>query len=120
MKMPDEEIQNLKKDKLDASIIVPLIPTNPLVTNYAGYNNSYCYKVGHKVVVHIGIKIDTEDAVNAFILPERYRPHFTLAAVGIGSSVSNISALQVYSSGVIYIQSNYTYSNIDFEFDLFD
>ncbi len=115
MRMPDEE-----NDKLNLNIIEPLTPTDPLVTNYDGYNNSYCYKIKHKVFVHIGVKIDTENPVNAFILPEGYRPSSVIAAVGVGSSITNISALQAYPEGTIYIHSNYTYASIDFEFNIFN
>lgn len=115
-----QEIKNLKKDKLDEDIITILEPIHQAVTNYNGYGQSYFYKRGTKVHVHIGAKVDTTEFVNAFILPEGYRPRDVATAVGLGASTKTIATLQVYSSGGIHIYSENGYCCIDIEFDVFN
>ena len=114
-------IEKINKTKLDSSIITQINNfENEAVTNYAGYNNSYYYKHGSKVHIHLGIKIDTTEFITIFTMPEGYRPRALTGAMGIGSSPVNPVGIQIDSIGRIQTQTSNGYCNADIEFDVFN
>jgi hypothetical protein len=66
MKMPDKF-----EEKLDTNIIIPITPNTVGISNHEGYGNSYYYKIGTRVHVHLGLKVEPKNLVDIIILPER-------------------------------------------------
>ena len=100
---------------LKSDDIVYFTPTN--VSNHAGYGNCYYYKLGSKVHIHIGVKVDTTENVAIYTLPNGYVPITNFAAVGLGDSLSNYSSVQINELGSISINSKSGYALIDTEYD---
>ena len=103
--------------KIKSENIVYFTPTDANVSNYEGYGNCYYYRVGSKVHVHIGVKVNTTETVAIYKLPQTYIPITNLGYVGIGSSISNYSTLQIGKNGNIYIYTSSGYALIDCEYD---
>ena len=120
MRMPDEEIQNLKKDKFDANIIIPIISDNPNITNYPGFGNSFYYKAGTRVHIHLGIKVESNGWEHLFKLPIGYRPYSIVQQAICGSSLLMNTGVNVSNDGMISVQTNSNYIGGDFEFDAFN
>lgn len=115
-----KEIEALKKideKLLDTSLIKPLVPTNNAVSNHTGYGNSYYYKIGTRVHVHLGLKIDTKESVNIFTLPAGYRPYSVINAIGFGSSGMTSCGATVNPNGTISVITQNGYGSVDLDFD---
>lgn len=108
-------IPQYTKNKLKNSDITYFEPQN--ASNYEGYGNSFYYKVGSRVHLHIGIKIENTANTQIYTLPEQYRPFVIAVAIGTGSSFTNLSTGQVDNQGRVYVNSQYGYANIDIEYD---
>lgn len=102
---------------LDVSRIKPITPTHASVTNHPGYGNSYYYKIGSKVHVHLGLKINTTETVTICTLPQGYRPYSSVALRGIGSSVATQSGFLITSTGEITVNAPNGYGCVDIDFD---
>lgn len=114
-------VEKINKTKLDSSIMTQINSfANEAVTNYSGYNNSYYYKHGSKVHIHLGIKIDTTEFITIFTMPEGFRPKSLTGALGIGSSPINFVGIQIDTIGRIQTQTSNGYCNADIEFDVFN
>lgn len=85
---------------------------------YNGYGNCYYYKIGTKVHVHIGMKIDANDITLIYRLPEGYRPNSTIAIIGFGyTSIGDVSKIQINSQGDISVYDGGGYVLADIEYD---
>lgn len=107
--------KNKMKNILKNSDITYFEPQN--ASNYEGYGNSFYYKVGSRVHLHIGIKIENTANTQIYTLPEKYRPFAIAVAIGTGSSFSNFASIQVDNQGKVYVNSQHGYANIDIEYD---
>ena len=95
--------------------IVPLVGSN-----YAPYGNSYYYKVGTKVHVHLGLSnLTANDSNVIYNLPDGFKPWTTMSAVGTGSGLDDIVAAQISKGGEIRVYPSKSYALFDFEFDVF-
>jgi hypothetical protein len=115
-----QEIKNLRKDKLNANIVVPIVSNNPNISNYNGFGNSYYYKTGTRVCVHLGIKVDSTEWEFVFHLPEGCRPYGLVQKTLCGSSLLKSTGVQLSQNGDIYVQTDTSYACGDFEFDAFN
>ena len=105
------------EELLNISKITHIKPTHSLVSNYQPYGNSYYYKVGSRVHVHIGVKIDTTDYVHIYQLPEGYRPYMPINMLGIGASLINTTGFCINTNGEIALRTNNSYGCVDIEYD---
>lgn len=112
-------VPQCKKEYLDKSIIKNLDPIDANVSNYEGYGNTYCYKLGTKVHLHIGAKINTTSLVKCYKLPENYYPVSLIGAIGIANTLTNMSGIQIWENGEIQIETPNKYCLLDIEFDTF-
>lgn len=103
--------------KIKSENIVYFTPTDANVSNYEGYGNCYYYRVGSRVHIHIGVKVDIKTNVLIYTLPSNYLPITALGFVGLGTSLNTFSAVQINTNGLIYINSQSGYALIDFEYD---
>ena len=104
-------------DKTKIKTITPLVGSN-----YSGYGNSFYYKIGSKVHVHIGLRDLTANTVNnVATLPEGYRPNTSIAILGYSYSATSIIAGTIYSVGKIEINpQNAPFATFDVEYDVFN
>ena len=109
----DETAVNLK-----TSIIHYVTPT--VGSNYELYGNTYYYKVGSRVHVHVGISINAQSYTVIFTLPVGFRPKTMLGFVGVGSSLDNFAGLQINPDGTINTIAKNGYVLADMEFDTFE
>lgn len=109
----DETAVNLK-----TSIIHQVTPING--TNYDFYGNTYYYKIGSRVHVHIGINLTVNTNENIFTLPVGYRPYTIIGAVGLGSIINSTSGVQITSDGSVTVNTQSQYVLLDIEFDTFE
>lgn len=119
MKMPDE-IENNASLKLNSNIVISITPNNDKITNYAGFGNSYYYKSGTRVCIHLGIKVDSTEWEFVFHLPEGCRPYGLVQKTLCGNSLLKPAGVQLSQNGDIYVQTNTNYACGDFEFDAFN
>lgn len=100
-----------------------IISITPLVgSNYSGFGNSFYYKIGTKVHVHLGLKDLTSNASNkVFIMPKGYRPNATASILGYSYGTTSLIGGTVYDTGSIEIHpQNAPYATFDFEYDAFN
>lgn len=111
-----KNVASLVKSTSEAITITPSTGSN-----YSGYGNSYYYKEGTKVHVHLGLQgLSTNWTGNSIItLPTGYRPRSQLAFVGVGGSVSAISTCLISPSGAVNVYGSTQYSSVDCEYDVF-
>ena len=109
----DETAVNLK-----TSIIHQVTPT--VGSNYELYGNTYYYKVGSRVHVHVGISINAQSYTVIFTLPVGFRPKTMLGFVGVGSGLDNFAGLQIKADGKITVIAKNGYVLADMEFDTFE
>lgn len=107
----------------DASILASVTPINITPTagsNYAPYGNSFYYKIGTRVHVHLGLQGLTPDT-NQYVatMPTGYIPYTALAIVGVGGSSSEVIGGQILVSGAISIRPVSQYALFDIEYDTF-
>lgn len=108
---------NTPSIKLDASKLIYVTPEHSAVTNYSPYGNTYYYKIGTKVHLHIGVKIDTTEWITMFTLPEGFRPASLVSAQGVGSSPQNITGIQIDTAGRVQTSTTSGYCCLDIEYD---
>lgn len=101
--------------------ITPIEITPTAGSNYSGYGNSYFYKIGTRVHIHLGLQGLTANT-NQYVatIPEGYRPRGTLAIVGLGATQTEIIGGQAYPGGSISIQPVSQYALFDYEYDAFN
>ena len=99
-----------------------IIEITPLVgQNYSNYGNTYYYKVGSIVYLHIGLKGLTANAENViFTLPAGYRPRGYACGIGVSDNLSSTAVAQIASNGVINIRPSSAYALIDISFVSFN
>ena len=108
----------INSHNLKSSIIHQVTPTEG--SNYEMYGNTYYYKVGSRVHVHIGISINTQTYATIFTLPVGFRPKTMLGFVAVGSNLDNFAGLQVDISGTVSTVAKNGYVLADMEFDTFE
>ena len=108
----------INSHNLKSSIIHKVTPT--VGSNYEPYGNTYYYKVGSRVHVHVGISINTQTYTEIFTLPVGFRPKTLLGFVGNGSTLDNFAGLQINPSGPITVIAKNGYVLADMEFDTFE
>lgn len=118
MKMPDE-FENNASLKLNSNIVIPIAPTNDKISNYEGFGSSFYYKVGTRVHIHLGIKVESNVWELLFQLPVGYRPYSVIQQSLCGSSLLMNTGVNVGSDGNVSVQTNSNYIGGDFEFDAF-
>ena len=106
--------------KIRSNDIVYFTPTASTVSNYNDYGNCYYYKIGSRVHLHIGVKIDTTKIELIYILPTGYKPITALGYVGIGASMSSYATIHITTNGGLNIYSSSGYALIDCEYDTFE
>ena len=106
----------------DASLLHQnYIDITPIVgSNYAGYGNSWYYKKGTKVHIHIGVQGLTANTSNQITtLPKGFIPKSPIAVLGVGAGFQDIAYCQINNDGVMTLQSSSTYGLIDVEYDAY-
>lgn len=103
---------------LKTSIIHYVTPT--VGSNYNLYGNTYYYKVGSRVHVHVGISINAQTYTTIFTLPVGFRPKTMLGFVAVGSGLDNFAGLQIDPSGPVTTIAKNGYVLADMEFDTFE
>ena len=89
--------------------------------NYSNYGNSYYYKCGTKVHVHLGLSgLATGDKNTIFTLPATYRPRGQVSFMGKGTSTTMLANASISSAGVIDVWTTGTHACIDCEFDAYN
>lgn len=100
-----------------------VIAITPLVgVNQESFGNSYYYKVGNKVHVHLGINIKTDARSEVFDMPIGFRPKSLVCMLGGGASgeIPDVSCAEVYANGKVYVKSTSRYACIDIEYEAFN
>lgn len=109
-------------NKNDASLLTDAtrIPITPLAgSNYSGYGNSFYYKIGSRVHVHLGLQGLTPNTnQTVFSPPTGYKPVTSIGSAGVGGSMSEVVTVQVGSS--ISVRSPSEYALIDVDYDAFE
>lgn len=108
----------INSHNLKSSIIHQVTPT--VGSNYELYGNTYYYKVGSRVHVHVGISINTQSYTAIFTLPVGFRPKTMLGFVAVGSGLDNFAGLQIDPSGPVTTIAKNGYVLADMEFDTFE
>lgn len=108
----------INSHNLKSSIIHQVTPT--VGSNYEMYGNTYYYKVGSRVHVHVGISINAQSYTVIFTLPVGFRPKTMLGFVGVGSGLDNFAGLQIKADGKITVIAKNGYVLADMEFDTFE
>ena len=103
---------------LKSSIIHQVTPT--VGSNYELYGNTYYYKVGSRVHVHVGISINAQSYTTIFTLPVGFRPKTMLGFVTPGSGLDNFAGLQIDTDGTIATIAKNGYVLADMEVDTFE
>lgn len=112
-------------DRNNSNIIQPVIPinitpSNNKVTNYSGFGNTYYYKTGTRVHIHMGVKVDNGNSpewISVFTLPTGYRPINTMFVLGTGSSFMSPAGMIVNPTGIVQVSTNSSYCGADIEYD---
>ena len=108
----------INSHNLKSSIIHYVTPT--VGSNYELYGNTYYYKVGSRVHVHVGISINVQTYTTIFTLPVGFRPKTMLGFVAPGSGLDNFAGLQIQPDGKIVTIAKNGYVIADMEFDTFE
>lgn len=108
----------INSHNLKSSIIHQVTPT--VGSNYEMYGNTYYYKVGSRVHVHVGISINAQTYTTILTLPVGFRPKTMLGFVGVGSGLDNFAGLQIGTDGSIATIAKNGYVIADMEFDTFE
>lgn len=95
-----------------------IIEITPLVgSNYNNYGNTYYYKVGSIVYLHIGLKGLIANAENViFTLPAGYRPRGYACGIGVSDNMLSTAVVQIGSDGTITIRPSSRHALIDMSF----
>ena len=99
-----------------------IIEITPLVgSNYNNYGNTYYYKVGSIVYLHIGMAGLTPGSSNIiYTLPSGYRPRGYAVGYGLSDNLSSTATAQISSDGTITIRPSSKYALIDTSFVSFN
>lgn len=108
----------INSHNLKSSIIHQVTPT--VGSNYEMYGNTYYYKVGSRVHVHVGISIKAQTYTTIFTLPVGFRPKTMLGFVAPGSGLDNFVGLQIGIDGTIATIAKNGYVIADMDFDTFE
>ena len=103
---------------LKTSIIHQVTPT--VGSNYELYGNTYYYKVGSRVHVHVGISINAQTYTTILTLPVGFRPKTMLGFVDVGSGLDKYAGFQINPDGTINTIAKNGYVLADMEFDTFE
>lgn len=107
---------------LSESDVIAIEPVEGVSTwsNYAHWGNSYYYKKGTRVHIHLGLHdLTANGATDIAVLPEGYRPRTTFTGIGQGQLVSNYAIAAISPEGGIVVYGTTQYFIGDFEFDTF-
>ena len=113
----------LKKN--DASLLADatIVNITPLAgSNYSSYSNSFYYKIGTRVHIHLGLKGLTANTLQqVFDIPVGYRPrgHMVSVGQGGGSDVVGQGIIQA-DLHTLEVRSPSAYISVDFEYDAFN
>ena len=113
----------LKKN--DASLLADatIVNITPLAgSNYSSYSNSFYYKIGTRVHIHLGLKGLTANTLQqVFDIPVGYRPrgHMVSVGQGGGSDVVGQGIIQA-DTHTLEVRSPSAYISVDFEYDAFN
>lgn len=100
----------------DTSNIIYFTPTEG--ESYDFYGGCYYYKVGTKVYIHIGMKIDVDNVTLIYTLPEGYRPNHLVGFIGFGSNaLEGVSKVQIEDNGKIKVYDGGGFVLIDIEYE---
>lgn len=104
---------------LKESDVVSVTPSN--CSNYSGYGNTYYYKKGTRVHVHIGVQgLTAGTLANVFTLPIGFRPKTLTGFHGVGSVLTTVAGCQIDTNGSVKIMcASSQYALFDMEFDAF-
>ena len=89
-------------------------------SNYELYGNTYYYKIGSRVHVHIGISLSATTRTVLFTLPVGFRPKTLLGHICVGSDINQVAGLQVVKNGNIVGMTSSGYILADVDFDTFE
>lgn len=95
-------------NRVESLNIISVTPTNSKITNYAGFGNTYYYKIGSKVHVHVGVKVDNGGSStweSVFTLPSGYRPIGLVYTLGTGSTFQIPAGMIVNPSGIVNVST---------------
>ena len=112
----------LKKN--DASILADVTPTTITPSNgsnYSAYSNSFYYKIGTRVHIHLGLKGLTANTLQqVFDIPVGYRPNGHMVTVGQGGGSDLVGqAIIEADTHTLDVRSPSAYLSADFEYDAF-
>lgn len=110
--------------KNDASILADATITSitPLVgSNYASYSNSYYYKIGSRVHIHLGLSgLTANNLQKVFDIPSGYRPYSHLVSIGQGGGSDLVGqGIVDIDHHSLYVRSPSAYISVDFDYDAF-
>lgn len=115
-----EEFINAENEPSLESISQLISITPAKGSNYEGYGNSYYYKKGSTVYVHLGLSNLTVNTLEViYTLPVGHRPNQVIAFSGIGGDLTQMACGQITDDGTIKIQSPSSYALFDFCFKAF-
>ncbi len=100
-----------------------IIAIEPLVgQNHPNLGNSYYYKIGTRVHIHLGINLKTATRSKVYNIPEGFRPKGAVSAWGGGADgmVPDKSFAELYDSGDIWVKSDTKFTILDMEYDAFN
>lgn len=95
-----------------------IIEITPLEgSNYNNYGNTYYYKVGSIVYLHVGLAGLVAGSSNTiYTLPSGYRPRGYALGYGVSDNLSSTSVAQISSDGTITIKPSSRHALIDMSF----
>lgn len=103
--------------KQDPSICIPITPLSG--GNHEAYGNSFYYKIGTKVYVHIGLNNISTTGVTIFHMPEGYRPKCYSRFMVAGSNYENNGQIVINSDGTMVAAAPSTFLNGEIEYEAF-
>lgn len=103
-----------------SSNVISITPSG--ATNHTGFGGSYYYKIGARVHVHLGIKMNTTTRSEIFNMPAGFRPKGTICVLGGGAdgNVPDISSVEILEDGRIFAKSSTQFVCINTEYDAFN
>ena len=123
----ETDIESLQKELAvnDATVNLSesdIIAINPIDgANYPSWGNSYYYKKGTRVHIHLGLyDLNANTSTDIFVLPEGYRPRSTFTGIGQGQQVSAFAIASIAPTGGVVVYGSTEYFIGDFEFDTFE
>lgn len=119
----DEKITTKINDAslgLNEKKIIEIIPL--IGKNHAGLGNSYYYKIGTRVHIHLGINTAVATRNHIYTLPEGFRPRNNMCVWGGGSDGVKLeeSYIEFYTDGKIYANTPSKFILADIEYDVFN